>query len=109
MPIDTKTLPWQAEAETWGEEGVPPPPRYIPAGVLPQEYLDSLRAEGAGAAPDIIYARGVPADPIPDQDSFDRKDCSLILFEIGFCRDLGLHEKRTKKTEMYHPLLCALR
>jgi hypothetical protein len=51
----------------------------------------------------------VPADPTSDHDSFDRKDCSLVLFEIGFCRDLGLHDKRTKKTEKYHPLLCALR
>ena len=64
---------------------------------------------GAGAAPDIIYAIGVPADSTSDFDSFDRKDCSLILFEIGFCRDLGLHDKRTKKTEKYHLLLCALR
>jgi hypothetical protein len=36
-------------------------------------------------------------------------DFSLVLFEIGFCRDLGLRDKRTKKTEKYHPLLCALR
>jgi hypothetical protein len=48
-------------------------------------------------------------DPTTDHDSFDRKECSLILFEISFCRDLGLHDKRTKKTEKYHPLLCALR
>ena len=77
--------------------------------VPPQEDLDSLRAAGAGAAPDIIYARIVPADPTSDYDSFDRKDYSLVLFEIGFCRDLDLHEKRTKKTEKYRPLLCALR
>ena len=51
----------------------------------------------------------MPADPTPDHDSFDRKDCSLIFFEVGFCRELRLHEKRTNKTEKYHPLHCALR
>jgi hypothetical protein len=50
-------------------------------------------AAGAGAASDIIYARGVPADPSPDIDSFNRKDCSLVLFEIGFCNDLGWPKK----------------
>ena len=44
---------------------------------------------GAEVAHDIIYARGVPAEPSPEIDSLNRKDCSLILFEIGFCRDLG--------------------
>ncbi len=83
--------------------------RYIPACVLPQEDLDSLRAAGARAAPDTIYARGVSADPTPDPDSFNRKGYSLILFEIGFCKDLGIHDKRTKKTEKCHPLFCALR
>ncbi len=68
------------------EDGVAAP-RYIPAWVLPQEDLDNLRAEGAEAAPDIIYARRVPADPTLNQNSFGRKDCFLILFEIGFCRD----------------------
>jgi hypothetical protein len=66
-------------------------------------------AARAGAAPDIIYARGVPADPTPDLDSFYRKDFFLILFEIGFCRDLGLHDTLAGKTEKYYPLLCALR
>ena len=41
-------------------------------------------AAGAGVAPDIIYARGVPAERSPEIDSFNRKDCSLILSEIGF-------------------------
>ena len=108
MYIDTKKLPWEEEAETCDEEGVASP-RYIPAWVLLQEDLDNLWAAGAQAAPDIIYARGVPADPTPDHNSFDRKDCPPILFEIGFCRDLGLHDNRTKKTEKHHPLLCALR
>ena len=51
--------------------------------VLPQEDLDSLMAAGAGVAPDIIYARRVPADPFPQIGSFYRKGCSLILFEIS--------------------------
>jgi hypothetical protein len=84
-------------------------PRYIPAWVLPQEDLDNLIAVGAGAAPKIIYARGVPVDPSPDPTSFDRKDYALILVEIGFCRYLGCHDKLTKKIEKYHPLLCAIR
>ena len=36
VPIDTKTLPKQGEAETWDVEGVAAP-RYIPAWVLPQK------------------------------------------------------------------------
>ena len=43
-------------------------------------------AAGAGAAQDVIYARAVVlVDPSPDPASFDRKDCSLVLFEIGLC------------------------
>ena len=66
-------------------------------------------AAGAEAAPDIIYARGVSVDPSPDPASFDRKDYSLVIFKIGFCRDLGCQDKLTKKTEKYHACLCALR
>jgi len=84
-------------------------PRYIPAWLLPQEDLESLMAAGVGAAPDIIYAWGVLADPTRDLYFFDRKDCSLILSEIGFCRDLGCHDKLFKKIEKSHPPLCALR
>ncbi len=66
-------------------------------------------AAGGGAAPDIVYARGVPADPNPDINAFNRKDCSLILIEVGFCRDLGCHEKYAAKTVKYLPLHNALR
>jgi len=107
VSIDTKTLPMQGEAETWDVEGVAAP-RYIPAWVLPQADLDNMMAAGAGAAPDIIYARGLSVDPSPDPTSFDRNDCALILFKIGFCRDLGCQDKLTKKIEKYHPLPCAL-
>jgi hypothetical protein len=68
-----------------------------------------LVAAIAGAAPNIIYARGVPVDPSSDPASFDRKEYSLILYEVGFSRDLGCQDKLTKKIEKYHPLLCALR
>ena len=66
-------------------------PRNISAWTLPQGDLDNLMAAGLGAAPDIVYARGVPADPSSDIDAFIRKDFSLILIEVGFCRDLGCH------------------
>jgi hypothetical protein len=90
------------------EEGVAAP-RYIPAWALPQDDLDSLIAAGAGAAPDIVYARGVPANPASDLNDFNKKDCTLLLFEVGFCRDLGCHEKYKQKTDKYLPLLTALR
>jgi hypothetical protein len=48
-------------------------------------------AAGAEAAPDIVYARGVPADTSPDIDAFNMKDCSFILIEVVFCRDLDCH------------------
>ena len=41
---------------------------------------------GHGTSPDLIYARGVPDSPSPDLTSFDRKQCTLIIIEIGFCR-----------------------
>jgi hypothetical protein len=106
VSIDTKTLPTQGAAATHDEEGAVAP-RYIPAWALPQEDLDSLMAAGAGAAPDIVYARGVPADPY--SDAYNKMDCSLILFEVGFCRDLGCHEKYIQKIDKYLPLLTALR
>ena len=64
---------------------------------------------GVGAAPDIIHARGVRADPTHDPESFGHKDLSLVLFETGFCKDLGCQYKLNNPTEKYHPLLCALR
>ncbi len=68
-----------------------------------------LFAAGHGTAPDLIYARGVPDSPSPDPTSFDRKQCTLIIIEIGFCRDLGCVEKLEEKTSKYAPLLEALR
>jgi hypothetical protein len=37
------------------------------------------------------------------------KQCTLIIVEIGFCRDLGNDMKFEKKTEIYSPLLAALK
>jgi hypothetical protein len=51
----------------------------------------------------------VPADPSPEIDSFNRKDCSLILFEAGFCRDLGCHKKRKEKFDKYNSFMATLR
>ena len=45
----------------------------------------------------------------PEIDSFNRKDYSLILFEIGFCKDLGCHKKLKEKTDKYNPLMTTLR
>ena len=64
---------------------------------------------GYGTAPDLIYARGVPDTPSPDPTSFDRKQCSLILVEIDFCKDLGCDVKFEKKTEKYSSIIAALR
>jgi hypothetical protein len=50
---------------------------------------------GAGAAPDIFYAQGMPTDPPPDMDTFNMKDCSIILAEAVVCKDLGCHDKYT--------------
>ena len=108
MSIATKTVPPQGAAAIHDEEGAVAP-RYIPAWALPQEDIDSLMAAGVGAAPDIIYARGEPADPSLDFDAFNMMDCTLILFEVGFCRDLGCHQKYTEKTDKYLLLLTALR
>ena len=68
-----------------------------------------LFAAGHGTAPDLIYARGVPDSPSPDPTTFDRKQCTLIIIEIGFCRDFGCVEKLEEKTSKYAPLLEALR
>ncbi len=67
-----------------------------------------LYEAGHGTAPDLIYARGVLNIPSPDPTYFDRRQCTLILVEIGFCRYLGCDIKHNKKTE-YSPLIAAFR
>ena len=51
-----------------------------------------------GTAPDLIYARGVPDPPTSDPTSFDRKHCTLVIIDIGLCRDFGCVEKLVEKT-----------
>ena len=75
VSIDTKTLLLQGVAACDTRRRRYEAPRYIPAWVLPHEDLDNLMAAGRLKI-----------------DSFNRKVCSLILFEIGFCRDLGCHK-----------------
>ena len=64
---------------------------------------------GHGTTPDIIYARRVPNAPSPDPSSFDKKQRTLVIVEIGFYRGLGCDIKFEKKTKKYSPLLAALR
>jgi hypothetical protein len=63
---------------------------------------------GHGTAPGLIYSRGVRDSPSPDLTSLDKKQCTLIIIEIGFCREFGCVEKLEEKTSKYAPLLAAL-
>ncbi len=64
---------------------------------------------GHGTSLDLVYARGVPDAFSPDPTSFDKKQYTLIIVEIGLCIGLGCDSKLEKKTETYSPLLAALR
>ncbi len=75
----------------------------------PARRSGQLNGGRSRSTPHIVYARGVPADPNPDINAFNRKNCLLILIEVVFCRDLGCYEKYTAKTDKYLPLLNALR
>ena len=67
-----------------------------------------LLEAGHCTSPDLIYARGVPDTPSPDPTSFDKRQCTLIIVEIGFCKDLNCAVMFDKKTEKYSPLIAAL-
>ena len=86
-------------------------PQYIPSWVLPADELSSLISQGLGAAPDLIYARGIPPSisSLTNPPPFDRMRCTLTLIEVGFCRDLGCQAKLAEKTQKYEPLATALR
>ena len=47
--------------------------------------------------------------PLPTRPPSTKKQCTLILVEIGFCKDLGCDIKFDKKTEKYSPLIAALK
>jgi hypothetical protein len=85
------------------------PPHYLPAWVLPPEDSDSLRALAQGVTPDLVYGMGVPDVVDPSLAAFDRKACSLILIEVGFCADLRCQAKLQSKLDKYTPLLETLR
>jgi hypothetical protein len=84
-------------------------PRRLPHWSLPHEETQLLFEAGHGTTPDLIYARGVPDTPSPDPTSFDKKQCTLIIVEIGFCIDLGCEDKFEEKNTKYSPLIAALR
>ena len=78
-----------------------------PTGRDPDDKM--MFEAGHGTTPDLIYAKGIPCAPSPNPTSFDKKQCTLIIAEIGVCRDLGCDVKSDKKTEKYFPLIAALR
>jgi hypothetical protein len=81
-----------------------------PSGwVLPTEQNRELFSAGHGTAPYLIYARGVPDSPSLDPSSFNKKQCTFTIIEIGFCKDLGCDIKLAKKTEKYSPLIVAFK
>jgi hypothetical protein len=84
-------------------------PCRIPEWILSHEEIQELHAVGHGTTPDLIYVRRVPDSPSPDPASFNKKLCTLIVVEIGFCRDLGCEDKIEAKTNKYIPLIAALK
>ena len=84
-------------------------PRRIPEWVLSRGEILELYSAGHGTVPSLIYARGVPDSPQPDPSSFNKKFCTLIVIEIGFCRDLGCNTKLEAKTKKNSPLIADLK
>jgi hypothetical protein len=83
-------------------------PSHLPRWVLSQAAFDRLRQQNHGVTPDILYARGVPNSTAPDLSQLDKKRCSLLLVEVGFCSDLNLRAKLELKTQKYQPLIAEL-
>jgi hypothetical protein len=106
---DVSQDPRYDQATTVGDSECTEAPNRIPDWILPHETQEALLREGHGTAPDLIYARGVPDSPSPGPSTFDRKQCILIIFEIGFCQDFGCHERLQEKTAKYAPLVNALK
>ena len=44
-----------------------------------------------------------------DPTTFDRKQCNLIIIEIGLCKDFGCDKRRQEKTAKYAPLVEKLK
>jgi hypothetical protein len=72
-------------------------------GTTKGRNTSSLRGGGHGTSPDLIYAKGVPSTPDPDQTNFDKKSRILILIEIGLSLDLGCGKKHAEKIESTLP------
>ena len=99
--IDVSKDPRYNRATTAGDSECTEAPTRIPVWILTLETQEALFREEHGTAPDLIYARGVPDTPAPDQHTFDKKQCILIIFEIGFCEDFGCHKWLQEKTAKY--------
>ena len=84
-------------------------PRRIHEWILSHEEIQKLYAVGHGTAPDRIYARGVPYSPSPDPTTFNKRLCTLIIIEVGFCRAFGCDTKLEAKTTKYAPLIAILK
>ena len=55
-------------------------PNLIPPWVLPPEEAQALFEAGHGTEPDLMYARGIPYTPHPNQSTTaDKKLCTLIV------------------------------
>jgi hypothetical protein len=80
---DPRYNQWGLSAAAGDAECTAAPSR-IPNWVLPHEETQRLFDAGHVTAPDLIYARGVLDTPSPDPTSFDRRQCTLIVVEIGF-------------------------
>jgi hypothetical protein len=106
---DVSQDPRYDQAPTAGDSECTEAPIRITDWILPHETQEALFKEGHGTAPDLIYARGVPDSPSPDPSTFDRKQCILIIFEVGFCQDLGCPMRLQEKTAKYAPLVNALK
>jgi hypothetical protein len=57
----------------------------------------------------LVHARCKPDTHLPGPTSFDQNRCSILIEEIGVCRDLGCDDKIVEKTAKYYPLIAALK
>ncbi len=55
--------------------------------------------------PNLIYAREGLDTPILDLRSFDRMKSSILVVDIGFCRDLRCTDKSKRNARSNSPLL----
>ena len=97
------------QATTAGDSECTEAPTRIPECILPLETQEAFFREDHGTTPDLVYAKGVPDTPGLDPSTFDRNQCILVIFEIGFCQDFGWHKRLQEKTAKYAPLVAALK